>query len=150
MSWIWLFRAQRMFEECSPECFTRFAEMFYNIPRNVWRHSLECLGTFPGMFEDIPRNFWRHSSEFFSTFPECLRTFLEMFEGILCNVCGHSPRYKIPSIPHVPRILFPVPVFLFLYIADVFLLKQYWLIMTDFDRWLIGKNKLQICETIKM
>ena len=116
-----------MFEECSPECFTRFAEMFYNIPRNVWRHSSKFLATFlgifsdiPGMFEDIPRNVWGHSLE-------CLRTF---------------PGYKIPSIPHVPRILFPVPVFLFLYIADVFLLKQYWLVMTDFGRWLIGKNKI--------
>ena len=40
-----------------------------------------------GMFEDIPRNVWRP-----------------------------SPEYNIPPIPRVPRIPFPVPVFLFLYI----------------------------------
>ena len=49
-------------------------------------YSPECLATFPGMFYDIPRNVWRHSLE-----------------------------YNIPPIPRVPRIPFPVPVFLFLY-----------------------------------
>ena len=62
--------------------------MFDDIPRNIWRYSPECLRTFPGMFSTIPRNVWRHSAE-----------------------------YKIPSIPHVPCIPFPVPVFLVLYIA---------------------------------
>ena len=62
--------------------------MFDDISRNIWRYSPECLRTFPGMFSTIPRNVWRHSVE-----------------------------YKIPSIPYVLRIPFPVPVFLVLYIA---------------------------------
>ena len=48
----------------------------------------ECLATFPAMSYNIPRNVWRYSSE-----------------------------YNIPTIPRVPRIPFPVPVFLFSYIA---------------------------------
>ena len=32
--------------------------MFYNIPRNIWRHSPDCLGRLPVMFSDIPRNFF--------------------------------------------------------------------------------------------
>ena len=74
--------------EYSPEFFTTFARIFGDIPRNIWRHSPECLVTFPQMFEDIPRNVWQHSLE-----------------------------YNISPIPHVPRIPFPVPVFLVLYIA---------------------------------
>ena len=74
--------------EYSLDCLRTFPEMFNDIPRNVWRHSLECLATFPGMFEDIPRNVWRH-----------------------------SPEYNIPPVPRVHCILFPVPVFLVLYIA---------------------------------
>ena len=96
-----------------------FPEIFYDIPRNVWRHSPEYLATFPGIFgdipwnicEDIPRNVWGHSRE-------CLATFLGMFEGIPRNVWPHSPKYSIPPIPRVPRIPFPVPVFLVLYIAS--------------------------------
>ena len=84
--------------------------MFGDILRNVWRHSPECLSTFPGMFEDIPRNFCRHS-------PECFRTFLRMFGDIPQNVWGHSPECNIPPILRVPRIPFPVPVFLVLHIA---------------------------------
>ena len=51
---------------------------------------------FPGMFADIPRNIWRH-----------------------------SPEYNIPPIPRVPRIPFPVPVFLVLYIALEDVPKKY-------------------------
>ena len=65
---------------------------------------------FPGMFGDIPRNIWRHS-------PECLVTFPGMFSDIFRNVWRHSPEYSIPPIPRFPRIPFPVPVFLVLYIA---------------------------------
>ena len=71
----------------SPKFFT-FSGMFGDNPRNIWRHSPECLVTFPGMFSDIFRNVWRH-----------------------------SPEYSIPPIPRFPRIPFPVPVFLVLYIA---------------------------------
>ena len=106
--------------------------MFCDIPRNVWGHFPECLRIFPGMFEDISRNVWGH-------FPECLRTFPRMFGDILRNVWGHSPHclktlprmfgdipqnvwrhsseYNIPPIPRVPRIPFPVPVFLVLYMS---------------------------------
>ena len=89
--------------------------MFYDIPRNVWRHSPEWLGTFPGMFEDIPRNVWWPS-------PECLATFPGMFGDIPWNLWGHSAKYYIstPLISRVPHIPFPVPVFLFLYIAQGF------------------------------
>ena len=86
-----------------------FPRIFDDIPRNVLRHSLECLGTFPRMFEDIPRNV-QHS-------PECLMTFPRIFGDIPRNVWRHSPEYNIPPIPRVPRIPFPVPVFLVLYIA---------------------------------
>ena len=65
-----------------------FREIFDDIPQNVWQHSPEYLSTFIGMFVDIPQNVWRH-----------------------------SPEYNIPPIPRVPRISFPVPVFLVLYIA---------------------------------
>ena len=88
-----------MFGGISPnEYFTTFPGMFSDISLNVLRHSTECLGTFPGMFE--------------ATFPE-------MFEGIPRNVWSHSPEYNIPPISRVSRIPFPVPVFLFLYIAKI-------------------------------
>ena len=64
--------------------------MFDDIPRNFLRHSPECLATFPGMFGDIPQNVWQHSLE-----------------------------YNIAPIPRVPRIPFPVPVFLVLYIPGI-------------------------------
>ena len=86
------------FPECFatfPECFTTFPRMFSDTPRNVLRHSLKCLATFPGMFGNIPRNVWEH-----------------------------SPEYNIPPIPCVPRIPFPVPVFLLLYIAYLLLILQ--------------------------
>ena len=70
--------------------------MFGGIPRDVWRHFPECLVTFHGIFGDIPRNVWRHSSE-----------------------------YIIPPIPRIPCILFPVPVFLVLYIALEDVPKKY-------------------------
>ena len=41
-----------------------------------------------------------------------------MFYDIPRNVWRHSPEYNILPIPRVPRIPFPVPVFLFLYIAN--------------------------------
>ena len=94
----------------SPEYLRTFPRMFKDISQNVWEHSPECLATFLGMFEDIPRNIWGHS-------PECLRTFPRMFEDIPRNVWRHSPEYNIPPIPRVPRIQFPVLVFLVLYIA---------------------------------
>ena len=87
-----------------------FPGMFCNIPWNVWRHSPECFTTFPRMFRDIPRNVLRN-------FPECFATFPGMF-------LRHSLEYNIPPIPRVPRISFPVPVFLFLYIA---VLKHYYI-----------------------
>ena len=93
-----------------PECLRTFPGTFDNIPRNIWRYSPECLRTFPGMFGDIPRNVWLHSSE-------CLTIFSGMFEYISRNVGRHSLEYNIPPIPRVPRISFPVPVFLVLYIA---------------------------------
>ena len=62
--------------------------MFGDIPQNVWGRSLECLVTFPGVFEDIAQNVWRQS-------PEC----------------------NIAPISHIPYTLFPVHVFLVLYIA---------------------------------
>ena len=98
-----------MFQECSPEYLATFPKMFYDIPQNVWGHSLECLATFPRMFYDIPRNVWWHS-------PECLATFPGIFEDIPQNVWlwRHSPEYNIPSIPCIP---FPILLFLFLYIA---------------------------------
>ena len=65
-----------------------FTPKIGSIPWNVWRRSPEFLIKFPGMFSNIPRNVWRH-----------------------------SPEYNIPPIPRVPRIPFPVPVFLVLYIA---------------------------------
>ena len=58
--------------------------------------------------KNVPRNVWRHS-------PECLAAFRGMFYDIPRNVWRHSPEYNIPPIPRIP---FPVPVFLFLYIAD--------------------------------
>ena len=64
-------------------------EIFYDTPKNVWRHSPEYLATFPGMFGDIPQ-----------------------------NVSRHSPEYSISPIPCVLRIPFPVPVFLVLYTAQ--------------------------------
>ena len=75
------------------------------------RPSPESLRTFPGMFGDIPQNIWGDS-------PECLATFPRIFYDIPQNVWRHSPEYNIPPIPRVLRILFPVPVFLFLYIAN--------------------------------
>ena len=87
-----------------------FTPKIGNIPWNVWRRSPEFLMTFPGIFGDIPRNVWRHS-------PECLATFPGMFDVIPRNVWRHSTEYNIPPIPRVPRIPFPVHVFLVLYIA---------------------------------
>ena len=94
----------------SPEFLMTFAGIFGGIPRNVWRHSPECLMTFPEMFDDIPRNICRHS-------PQCLVTFPGMFSNIPRDVWRYSPEYNIPPIPRVPRIPFPVPVFLVLYTA---------------------------------
>ena len=71
-------------------------------------HLHQTLVTFPGIFGNIPRNFWRH-------FLDCLGIFTGMFGNISWNVRRHSPEYSIPSIP---RILFPVHVFLVLYIAE--------------------------------
>ena len=36
-------------------------ELFGNMHRIIWQHSIECLATFPGMFGDIPHNFCRYS-----------------------------------------------------------------------------------------
>ena len=94
------------------EYFQIFPGIFYDIPRNIWRHSPEYLATFPGIFGDIHRYVWRHS-------PECLATFPGMFEDIPRNVWQHSPEYNTPPIPRVPCIPLPVPVFLVLYIAVV-------------------------------
>ena len=83
--------------------------MFGDIPRNVWRHSPECLRTFLGMFEGIPRNVWW--------------TFPGIFGDVAQNVWQHFPEYNFPPIPRVPRIPFSVSVFLVLYIADFHLKK---------------------------
>ena len=96
-----MFYVSRSVWRHSPECLATFPGMFYSIPRNAWRHSPECLATFPGMFYNIPQNVLRHS-------PECLRTFPR-------HVWRHCPEYNIPPIPRIP---FPVPVFLFLYITS--------------------------------
>ena len=83
--------------------------------RYGWRFdqfsTIKVNRTFPGMFRYIPRNVWRYS-------PECLTAFPGMFGYISRNVWRHSPEYNIPPIPRVP---FPVPVFLVLYIAGIFL-----------------------------
>ena len=68
-----------------------FCGIFDDISLNVWWHSPEYLATSPGIFGDIPRNDWWHSLE-----------------------------YNISPIPHVPRIPFPVPVFLVLYILAMY------------------------------
>ena len=57
------------------------------------------------MFGYIPWNVWLH-------FPECLATFPGIFGYIPRNVWRHSWEYNIPLFP-----VFPVPVFLVLYIA---------------------------------
>ena len=87
-----------------------FPRMFEDISRNVWGNSPVCLATFPWMFEDISQSVWGRS-------PECCATFPGMFGDIPRNIWQHSPEYNIPPIPQVHRILFPVPVFLVLYIA---------------------------------
>ena len=58
------------------------------------------LASFPGMFCDILRNVWRHS-------PECLTSFPGMFDDIPWIITFPPP------IPRVPRISFPVLVFLY-------------------------------------
>ena len=103
----------------SPECLGTYPGIFGNIPRDVWGHSAECMWTFSGIFEDIPWNIWGHFPS-----PKCLRTFLGMFEDIPQNVWRHSPEYNIPPVPRVPRIPFPVPVFLVLYIAFFYMTKS--------------------------
>ena len=67
------------------------------------------MKTFPGMFEDIPRNVWRYS-------PECFTTFPGMFDDIHRNI-------TFPPLPAFPELRspFPVPVFLVLYIALLFM-----------------------------
>ena len=45
-----------------------------------------------------------------------------MFGDIPRNVWWHCPEYKIPPIPRGPRIPFPAPVFLFLYIAQILII----------------------------
>ena len=94
----------------STECFTTCYRLFSNILWIFRGHSKECLATFPGIFGDIPQNVRGNS-------PECLATFPRMFEDIPKNVWPHSPEYNILPIPCDPRIPFPVPVFLVLYIA---------------------------------
>ena len=94
----------------SSETFHTFHRMFYNMPQIIFEYSPEFFTLFARIFGDIPRNIWRHS-------PECLVTFPRMFEDIPRNVWQHSLEYNISPIPHVPRIPFPVPVFLVLYIA---------------------------------
>ena len=104
----------------SPEFLMTFPGIFGDISQNVWRHSPEYLVAFRGMFDDIlrnlddiPRNIWRHS-------PECLRIFPRMFSNIPRNVWRNPREYNIPPIPPVPRIPFPVPVFLVSCIAENF------------------------------
>ena len=70
-----------------------FPEIFYDIPRNVWRHSPEYLATFPGMFGDIPQNVWRHS-------PEGLAIFPRMFRDIPLNIA-------FPLFPAFPAFRSP-------------------------------------------
>ena len=48
-----------------------------------------------------------------------------MFEDIPRNIWRYSPEYRIPPIPHVPRIPFAVPVFLVLYIAGLTVFSRY-------------------------
>ena len=83
----------------------RFPEIFLSIPRNLLEQSPEYSRTFPGIFLyilpnlpgiflNIHPNLFKHSLESLQTFP-----------GILLN---------IPHVPRIPRIPFPVPVFLVL------------------------------------
>ena len=51
--------------------------------QNVLQQALDYFRKFSGLFEDIPRKVWQH-----------------------------SPEYNIHPIPRVPRIPFPVPIFL--------------------------------------
>ena len=99
--------------------------MFEEIPRNiwrhsgnVWRHSPECLATFPRTFEDISWNVFR--------------TFPAMFGDIPRKVWRYSPEYNIPPIPRVP---FPVPVFLVLYIA-----------FRNLSFYLFNQNQKEFCN----
>ena len=111
----------------SSECLVIFPGMSDGIPRNVRGNSPECSTTSPGMFGNIPRNVQRHSQE-------CLVTFPGMFEDIPRNVWGHYPEYNITPIPRVPRIPFPVPVFLVLNITPHILnfLCKHWI---SFNNW---------------
>ena len=81
--------------------------MLDDICWNAWLYFRKCLRTFPGI-DNIPQNVWLHCQK-------CLATFPGKFEGISRNVWRHSPEYNIPPIGRVPRISFPVSVFLFLY-----------------------------------
>ena len=94
-----------------------FTPKIGNIPRNVWRRSPEFLMIFPGIFGDIPRNVWRHSWE-----------------------------YNIPHIPSVPRIPFPVPVFLVWYIANLNMIRFIRLLFGFSMIWLIWTCKLRNCN----
>ena len=97
----------------SPDACQEFRRIFNNIPRNLLQHSPESLITFPGIFQNIPLNLLEH-------FPESSRAFSGMLKW------EHSPESSkrfprilvdIPRVPCIPRIPFPVPVFLVLDIA---------------------------------
>ena len=81
--------------------------------------STECFTTCPRLFSNILWACRGHSPECLAS-PECLRAISGIFHHIPRNFSRHSPEYNIPPIsrvPHIPRIMSPVPVFLVLYIA---------------------------------
>ena len=106
-----LLNIPRNFLEHSPESSWTFPGIFLNIPRNLLEHSPESFWTFPGIFSNIPRNLLEHSPESWWTFPGILLS-------IPRNLVEHSPEssWAFPGmlIPRIPRIPFPVPVFLVL------------------------------------
>ena len=90
--------------------------IFLNILENLCQHSPESFITFPGIFSNIRWNLFEHS-------PESLRTFPKISSNIPRNLLQHSPEsserflgtlVNISRVPHIPRILFPVHVFLVL------------------------------------
>ena len=102
-------------EELHRGSLTGFLMRFYPIILFIYskhrQHFLECLTNFQGMVKDFPWNLLRQ-------FPKCLMAFTGMINGIPQNIWQHPLECNTPSIPRVLHILFFVPVFLVLYIAE--------------------------------
>ena len=120
-------------------------------PQNVLQHATYYFRIFSGFFEDIPRNIWRHSPECMATLPGIFGDIPRKFEDIPRNVWPHSPEYNIPPIPRVPRIPFPVPVFLVLYIAHYLLIHYIFLPFShigSFNHFLNVINRIKIINQV--